>query len=79
VTLYSDGRLYHDLDGLGVRRIVGLPVSAEHFAADMPRLRQANATLLPVGWGPADIADARLPPHTPALIFGSWRIDGYLK
>jgi len=79
VTLYSEGRLYHDLDGLCVRRIVGQRLSDEHFFAHLPRERQASATLLPVGWGLAEIGDARQPLDTPVRSFGLWRIDGYLE
>lgn len=79
VTLYSDGRLYHDSDGLRERAFAGQAVTAEHFFAQMPRLRQASATLLPVGWGLADLADARLPADTPVTSFGQWRVDGRLE
>jgi hypothetical protein len=79
VTLYSDGLLYHDLDGLRERAFAGQAVTAEHFFAHMPRDRQASATLLPVAWGLADIADARLPADTPVTSFGQWRVDGRLE
>ena len=78
VTLYSDGRLYPDLDGLRERSFAGQAVTAEHFFTQMPRLRQASTTLLPVGWGLADIAEARLPANTPVTSFGQWRVDGRL-
>lgn len=79
VTLYSDGRFYHDLDGLNERALAGYPLSKDHFQAHIPRLRQASATLLPVGWGMWGEAYGRLPDLTPAFTFGSWRIDGSLK
>jgi hypothetical protein len=78
VTLYSDRRFYHDLDGLGERRIAGQRISDDHYFAHMPPNRQASATLLPVGWGLADMADARLPANTAVRTFGLWRIDGHL-
>ncbi len=79
ITLYSDGRYYHDLDGLGERRLAGETVSAEHFFSFIPRHRQASATILPVGWGLSDPAEGRLPPDTPVGSFGLWRIDGDLR
>lgn len=79
VTLYSDRRLYHDLDGLGERRLAGRSLSERHFFAHVPSRRQASATLLPVGWGLADPREGRLPPDTPVRTFGLWRIDGRLE
>lgn len=79
VTLYSDGRFYHDFDGLGERVLAGQRLTDEHYFAHMPRHRQVTATLLPIGWGPADTAEARLPKDTPVSTFGLWRLDGTLK
>jgi hypothetical protein len=79
VTLYSDGRFYHDLDGIRERAIGGIPMSDDHFFSHLPRTREATATLLPVGWGLADISDGRLPPDLPVRTFGLWRIDGELR
>ncbi len=79
VTLYSDGRLYHDLDGLRVRTIAGQTITDEHFFAYIPAKRQATATLLPIGWGWAGPGEARLPPDTPTMTFGLWQIDGRLR
>ena len=78
VTLYSDGRFYHDFDGLGERVLAGQRLTDEHYFAHMPRNRQVIATLLPIGWGPADTAEARLPKGTPVNTFGHWRLDGSL-
>jgi hypothetical protein len=75
VTLYSDGRFYHDFDGLNERLIAGNRLTDEHFLAHMPRRRQVVATLLPIGWGPADPAEARLPANTPVTQFGSWQLQ----
>ncbi len=79
ITLYSDGRFYHDLDGLCERSTAGQPLTDEHFAAHIPRTRQASATLLPVGWGLWGSTEGRLPKDTPVRAFGMWRIDGYLE
>ena len=79
VTLYSDGRFYHDLDGICERRLAGQPLGPEHFLAHTPRRRQASATLLPVGWGLSEISDRRLPENAPVTTFGLWRIDGRLE
>jgi len=79
VTLYSDGRLYHDFDGLRVRTIAGQRLTDEQFRAHLPALRQATATLLPVGWGAFGPEEGRLPPETPTTTFGLWQIDGRLK
>ena len=76
VTLYSDGRFYHDLDGLCERTFAGQRPTDPHFFAHVPRQRRVSATLLPVGWGLADIAEGRLPPDTPVRTFGLWRLDG---
>jgi hypothetical protein len=76
VTLYSDGRFYHDFDGLGERVLAGQRLTDGHYFAHMPRHRQVIATLLPIGWGPADTAEARLPKDTPMGTFGTWRLDG---
>lgn len=76
ITLYSDKRFYHDFDGLNERVIAGYQLSDEHYFAHMPRNRQVTATLLPIGWGPADTAEARLPKNTPVNFFGHWRLDG---
>lgn len=78
VTLYSDHRFYHDYDGLGERVAAGQRLTDEHYFAHMPRHRQVIATLLPIGWGPADLGEARLPPNTPVTTFGHWRLDGTL-
>jgi len=75
VTLYSDGRFYHDFDGLLERVIAGHRLTNEHYFACMPPHRHVVATLLPVGWGPADTAEARLPAGTAVDTFGSWRLD----
>src|SRR5687768_7783518 len=72
VTLYSDRRFYHDLDGLCERTIAKKFLSEEHFFAHIPPKRQASATLLPVGWGLADITEGRLPRNTPVQTFGRW-------
>jgi hypothetical protein len=79
VTLYSDGLFYHDLDGLCERSFARKYLSDEHFFSHMPAHRQASATLLPVGWGRADISEARLPQGTPVGIWGLWRVDGSLE
>lgn len=79
VTLYSDGRFYHDFDGLNERVIAGHRLTDEHFSAHMPRHRQVVATLLPIGWGPADPAEARLPRNLPVGTFGSWQIEGSIN
>jgi hypothetical protein len=76
VTLYSDGRFYHDFDGLSERVQAGQRLTDEHYFAYMPPHRQVIATLLPVGWGPADTAEARIPKDTPVNTFGNWRLDG---
>ena len=76
VTLYSDGRFYHDLDGLCERTFAGQRPTDPHFFAHVPRQRRVSATLLPVGWGLADIAEGRLPPDNPVRTFGLWRLDG---
>lgn len=76
VTLYSDRRLYHDLDGLTVRKIVGEPVSDEHFRSFMPLRRQVCAMLLPVGWAVTDIRLARLPAGSTTRVFGVFQLDG---
>jgi hypothetical protein len=76
VTLYSDGRFYHDFDGLGERVLAGQRLTDEHYFAHMPAHRQVIATLLPIGWGPADTAEARIPKDTPVNRFGNWRLDG---
>lgn len=78
VTLYSERRFYHDLDGIGERRLAGRPLSAEHFRAHTPRDWQASVTLLPVGWGLSDLSDRRIPADTPVTTFGLWRVDGRL-
>ncbi|MEJ1973212.1 MAG: hypothetical protein WDM96_12355 [Lacunisphaera sp.] len=79
VTLYSDGRFYHDYDGLLERVIAGQRLSDAQFFAHMPRHRQVTATLLPIGWGPADQAEARLPADLPVSISGSWQLQGAMR
>jgi hypothetical protein len=76
VTLYSDGRFYHDYDGLLERVIAGQRLSDEQFFAHMPRHRQVTATLLPIGWGPADQSEARLPKDSPLSSYGNWQLQG---
>lgn len=76
ITLYSDGRFYHDFDGLGERVLADQRLTNEQYFAHMPPDRQITATLLPFGWGPADPAEARLPPGTPVSTFGFWRLEG---
>jgi len=77
VTLYSDGRFYHDYDGLLERVTAGQPLGEAQFFAHLPRDRKVTATLLPVGWGPADRSHARLPPDAPANIYGNWQLQGW--
>jgi hypothetical protein len=79
ITLYSDKRFYHDLDGLGERTLAGQHLTPQHFYAGMPRQRQVSATLLPVGWGLWGMENARLPEDTPVRSFGQWRLDGKLE
>ncbi|HVZ63201.1 MAG TPA: hypothetical protein VG936_01330 [Lacunisphaera sp.] len=79
ITLYSDGRLYHDLDGMTVRRIAGVPVSDEQFFSGMPAHREVCAMLLPVGWAVTDIRLARLPAGSTTRVFGVFQLDGVFK
>lgn len=75
VTLYSDRRLYHDYDGLLVYAHCGYRPDDTQYAAWMPRHRKVVATLLPVGWGPANTAEARLPADAVVRTFGTWQLQ----
>ncbi len=78
VTLYSDHRFYHDYDGLLERVVAGQGISDAQFFAHMPRQRKVTATFMPIGWGPADQAPARLPANAAVSVspFGYWQLQG---
>jgi hypothetical protein len=76
VTLYSDGRFYHDFDGILERTIAGQRLSDAHFFSGLPARHRVTATLLPIGWGPADQTEARLPSNLPVSVYGNWQLQG---
>lgn len=73
ITLYSDGRLYHDFDGLRAWDTTGFRPDDRLYFAHLPARFRGMATLLPIAWGPSD--DARLPPNCRVVAFGTWQVD----
>jgi len=74
VTLYGDGRLYHDFDGLRAWAGTGFRATDPVYFAGLPPQWNGMATLLPIGWL-ASADDARLPPGTRIATFGHWQLD----
>lgn len=72
VTLYSEGRYYHDEDGFYVRRMTHRMLTPGHAAAQLPaRLR---AIAFHRDWTDWSIARHLLPPHSREIPFGEWTV-----
>jgi hypothetical protein len=76
VTLYSDGKYYHDEDGLYERKTAGKPLTEARLNAHLPS--EPHATIFPVGWTTWGLA-ARLVSESPSISgrpFGRWVVTG---
>jgi hypothetical protein len=76
ITLYREGRYYHDEDGLYERKTAGKPLTEAHLKAYLPP--EPHATIFPVGWTTWGLA-ARLVSESPSINgrpFGRWVVTG---
>jgi hypothetical protein len=72
VTLYSEGRYYHDEDGLYVRIRSQKPIPEDQIAAHLPPAMRVIA--LREGWSDWNIARRMLPPNARAVSMGEWQL-----
>lgn len=72
ITLYSDGAYYHDVDGLFVRSLCGLPVTQAQALRHLPPRYRAVA--LPAGWSDWNMTLSLIPAQAQHMRFGSWEV-----
>ncbi len=72
ITLYSDGRYYHDEDGLFVRLACGLPMTAEQLRAHLPR--DFAVIAYRDNWMDWGVARRFLPAHAKGQIVQNWTL-----
>lgn len=72
VTLYSEGRYYHDEDGLYIRRSARQPLTERQAASHLPAALRVMAFRNDwAGWG---IARRMLPPNSTEQAIGNWTL-----
>jgi hypothetical protein len=72
VTLYSEGRYYHDEDGLFVRKGTRWPLKPEHVAAHLPPALTVFA--FRTGWSDWGVAKSMLPSNARSSEVGGWTL-----
>lgn len=72
VTLYSEGRYYHDEDGLYVRMSARKPLSERQAAGHLPSALRVMA--FRNDWTDWGIARRMLPPNTTEQVIGNWTL-----
>jgi hypothetical protein len=72
VTLYSEGRYYHDEDGLYVRFSAHRPLSERQAAAHLPAALRVMA--FRNDWTDWGIARRMLPPNSQEEVIGNWTL-----
>lgn len=72
VTLYSDGRYYHDEDGLWVRFLGRKPPGVAHLQGGLPPAMRMMA--FSNDWNDWGYARTLLPPHTRTIVLKHWTV-----